>query len=504
MRQIQKAFAMIPKHQKSSFAAHALKWVVAAGIVSASQLAFAQTTDAEVKTTQGSSKRMAFAFQDVPVRALLQVLGETAGANIVVDDTITGTTTLNLKDATWNEALDVVAHAKHLNVEQKNNTYFVSNKYASYDQGGNADAGFADYNGQSEVIQLNYQKADDVRKMIGTEGQSLLSKQGAVTSDSLTNQLVIQDSPERVNKIRQLVRKIDVPARQVLIEARIVEAQDSFSRSLGVKLGFNDASHSGFTTVTDPLDSTKTISVPVRSGATFGNNISNILDATGQTSSTPSASSIGSMINFPAAASSSGNAAANFALSLYSSGLSQFINLEVSALETDGKGKIISSPRVVTSNNVTAIIEQGTEIPYQQQANSSGATSVSFRKASLKLEVTPQITPKGDVVMDVDVAKDSVGTLTTSGYTINTKHVKTQVKIENGGTVVIGGIYQESSANSVDKVPLLGDIPLLGNLFKTTNKGTSKTELLIFLTPYVLDEQGHPMPVSNANAVQAE
>ena len=278
-----------------------------------------------------------------------------------------------------------------------------------------------------------------------------------------------------------------------MIEARIVEAEDSFSRSLGVKLGFNNASHSGFTTITDPLDASKTISVPVRSGVTVGSTLSNVLGATGQTTS----STVGNMINFPALSNSSGTSAASFALSLYSSGLSQFVNLEVSALETDGKGKIISSPRVVTSNNVTAVIEQGTEIPYQQQANSSGATSVSFRKASLKLEVTPQITPKGDVVMDVDVAKDSVGTLTSAGYTINTKHVKTKVKVENGGTVVIGGIYQESTGNTVEKVPLLGDLPLLGNLFKTTNKSTSKTELLIFLTPYVLDEQGHPLAVSN-------
>ena len=173
--------------------------------------------------------------------------------------------------------------------------------------------------------------------------------------------------------------------------------------------------------------------------------------------------------------------------------MSRFINLEISALETDGKGKMISNPRVVTSNNVKAIIEQGTEIPYQQ-ATSSGATSVSFRKANLKLEVTPQIAPNGEVVLDVDVTKDSVGAMTTQGYAINTKHVKTQVTIDNGGTLVIGGIYQEDNRKAVDKVPLLGDIPLLGNLFKTTTRSVNKNELLIFLTPHLLDARGNILP----------
>ncbi|TDR33011.1 type IV pilus secretin PilQ [Hydromonas duriensis] len=469
--------------------------------------ALAQTVEQSLSTFSQSAssnettKRMAFAFQDVPVRALLQVLGETAGVNIVADDSITGTVSLNLKEATWKQALDVIARAKRLRVEQNDNTYFVSaddlSLSSSDDGSGSVTYGS---HGQSDVIQLQYQKAEDVRRMIGSDGQRLLSKQGAVTADALTNQLVVQDSPSRVAQIRQLMNKIDVPARQVLIEARIVEADDSFSRSLGVKLGFNDASHSGFTQVSDPLDSSKNISVPVRSGVTFGNNMLNVLGATGQVNTT----TVGNMINFPASSNSMGTPAASLALSLYSSGLSRFVNLEVSALETDGKGKVISSPRVVTSNNVTAVIEQGTEIPYQQQANSSGATSVSFRKASLRLEVTPQITPKGDVVMDVDVSKDSVGTLTSAGYTINTKHVKTQVKIENGGTVVIGGIYQEASDKRVEKVPLLGDLPLLGHLFKNTNKSTSKTELLIFLTPHVLDEQGHSLPVSGSKVARFE
>ena len=294
------------------------------------------------------------------------------------------------------------------------------------------------------------------------------------------------------------MKKIDVAAKQVLIEARIVEAGDSFSRSLGVKLGFTDRSRSGYRTVPDPLDPSKTIDLPVRrdSGAVFGGTLQGVTDLSGQTNTNGigrPATVDNSSINFPALVSAAGINPATFAVSLFRSGLSQFINLEISALETDGKGKVISSPRVVTSNNVKAIIEQGTEIPYQQTTN-LGATSTTFRKANLKLEVTPQITPSGDVVMDVDVTKDSVGTLlTNAGYTINTKHVQTQVKIENGGTVVIGGIYQEESQNSESKVPFLGNIPLLGNLFKTKNRNTSKTELLIFLTPHLLDAKGQPI-----------
>ena len=377
---------------------------------------------------QNTDKRMDFTFQDVPVRALLQVLGETAGVNLVADDSVAGTVTLNLKDATWQEALGVVSRSKRLNVEQNNGTYYVS---------GEREVGYAD---------APIQSAGDAGK------------------------------------------KIDMHAKQVLIEARIVEAGDSFSRNLGIKLGFNDLTNTGYRTVPDPSDASKTIRVPVsaptKSGTVFGSSIANVQNQSGQDTSISN-----SMINFPALATGAVNPA-TFAVSLFRSGLSQFINLEVSALETDGKGKVISSPRVVTSNGVKAVIEQGTEIPYQQ-STSSGATSVSFRKANLKLEVTPHITPSNEVVMDVDVTKDSVGSLlTAAGYTINTKHVQTQVKIENGGTVVIGGIYQEESANSENKVPLLGDIPLLGYLFKTKNKTTNKTELLVFLTPHLLDAKG--------------
>ena len=402
---------------------------------------------ASTNTAKANEKRMDFAFQDIPVRALLQLLGETAGVNIVTDESVGGTITLNLKQAGWQEALDVIVRAKNLRTEQLGGAIYVRG---------------------NELVSNNY--ATDVPN-------------------------------DRMQRPRY-------SQEQVLIEARIVEAEDSFSRTLGVKLGFNDMSRTqyrrGYERVLDPNGSGEyidlPIKIPVRSpsrGAIYGGNTASVAQLSGQTSETvglgiaPTGGN--SMINFPALVSAGGVDPASFAVSLFNSSMSRFINLEISALETDGKGKMISNPRVVTSNNVKAIIEQGTEIPYQQ-ATSSGATSVSFRKANLKLEVTPQIAPNGEVVLDVDVTKDSVGAMTTQGYAINTKHVKTQVTIDNGGTLVIGGIYQEDNRKAVDKVPLLGDIPLLGNLFKTTTRAVNKNELLIFLTPHLLDARGNILP----------
>ena len=472
---------------------------------------FAQTTalgssqSVGLKSVSSAEKRMEFAFQDIPVRALLQLLGETAGVNVVTDESVNGTITLNLKNATWQEALDVIVRAKNLRTEQSGGTVYVKGLGVVSGFAPSADAmGGYDYGMASsyDAIVLQYQKAEDVRAMIGRDGQRLLSEQGSVTADPITNQLLIQDSPDRIAQIRGLIERIDKPGRQVLIEARIVEAEDSFSRSLGVKLGFNDRSHLGYRVVPDPNDASKTITIaqPVSgSGVVFGGNTAAVQGLSGQTTLTNAISTANQMINFPAAISAAGVDPASFAMSLFNSSLTRFVNLEISALETDGKGKIISNPRVVTSNNIKAIIEQGTEIPYQE-STSSGATNVAFRKANLKLEVTPQIAPNGEVVLDVDVTKDSVGTRTNEGYAINTKHVKTQVKIDNGGTLVIGGIYQEDNRRSVDKVPLLGDIPVLGNLFKTTTRSVSKNELLIFLTPHILDARGNILP-AKVNAV---
>jgi type IV pilus assembly protein PilQ len=333
---------------------------------------------------------------------------------------------------------------------------------------------------RTETFQLNYQKAEAFKKVFGIDtssgGNSILSKRGSAVVDPRTNQLFITDLPSKLEQIRKLVQKVDVASRQVLIEARIVEANDTFSKNLGAKLAFGyrgSPNNTNFEASGQQTGTTKTAggSAP---------------DAVGLNSAALETVN-GNAVNLPALGIN-GNTPGSLALTLFNAAASKFIGLELSALEADGKGKIISSPRVITADQLKALIEQGTELPYQQ-ATSSGATSVSFRKANLKLEVTPQITPDGNVILDVDINKDSVGQVTSAGFAIDTKHVKTQVLIDNGGTVVIGGIFQQTERSSVSKVPLFGDIPIFGNLFKTTGVTNDKTELLIFLTPKIVSEK---------------
>jgi len=331
---------------------------------------------------------------------------------------------------------------------------------------------------RTESFQLNYTKAQDVQKMLADRTQPVLSKRGSAVLDARTNTIFVQDVPSRLEEVRKLIAKIDIPVRQVMIEARIVEASDSFARNLGVKLGYNDATP-------DPAQAGNRV-FGTDTRYAVGGNILGAGTTTGQTST-------GSFIpdtlftNLPAAGLNSFNAG-SFAFTLFKSGLTKFINLELTALEADGKGKIISSPRVMTANQVEALIEQGTEIPYQQ-ATSSGATSVSFRKANLSLKVKPQITPDGNIIMTLDVNKDAPGASTPAGVQINTKHVKTEVLVENGGTVVIGGIYEQTDRVDVTQVPFLGDLPYVGFLFKNRSTNTQKTELLVFITPRIVNER---------------
>jgi type IV pilus assembly protein PilQ len=446
------------------------------------------------KLVQGpgyAGEKLSLNFQNIEVRALLQVIADFTNFNVVTSDTVTGSVTLRLKDVPWDQALDIILQAKGLGLRKSGNVILIAPKdelAAKEKVELEAKAQIASLEPlRTQSFQLNYTKAEDVAK--GLAGQSsggggggaaarILSSRGSVIAESRTNQLFITDIPSKLEEIQAMIVKIDIPVRQVLIEARIVEAGDTFGRSLGVKLGSTDlrglrGGVAGY--------GTPEMSVGI------GGNMNAIGLQTGQVSGTTIPFNDTQFVNLPAVGQNN-YSAATFAVSLFSAAANRFLNLEISALEADGKGKVVSSPRVITADQVKALIEQGEELPYQT-ATSSGATALQFRKANLKLEVTPQITPEGNVILDVDVNKDSVGRNTAAGFAIDTKHVRTQILVENGGTVVIGGIFTQNERDDVTKVPLLGDIPFLGNLFKTKTRTTSKTELLVFLTPKVITDR---------------
>jgi type IV pilus assembly protein PilQ len=334
---------------------------------------------------------------------------------------------------------------------------------------------------RTEAFQLNYTKAADIAAQIsaGTGAARIITARGSVIAEPRTNQVFVTDIGSRLDAVRDLIAKLDIPVRQVLIEARIVEASDSFGRSLGVKLGGSDlrgirGGDAGYSIGGNGNRIALGGTYNAVSGTT-GESVNNLDTVNTQ------------FVNLPATGQGGYNPA-TFAISLFSAAANRFLNLELSALEADGKGKLVSSPRIVTAHNQKALIEQGTEFPYQQ-ATSSGATSVAFRRATLKLEVTPQITPEGNILLDLDIAKDSRGETTAAGIAINTKHIKTQVLVENGGTVVIGGIFELTESDSESKVPLLGDIPLAGNLFKSRTRSTAKQEMLVFITPKMIADR---------------
>jgi type IV pilus assembly protein PilQ len=333
---------------------------------------------------------------------------------------------------------------------------------------------------RSETFQLNYTKAADLVQLLrggaqagGSTNLPILSKRGSAVADVRTNIVFVQDIPSRLEAARRMIATTDIPVRQVLIEARIVEANDKFGRSLGVRLG------------THWFNTSRLFGGPNR--YTVGGQLNDVADHSGQPAA-PSTIPGSLSVNLPAATTLAGEQVGAFSIVLLNSSATKFLNLELTALESDGKGKIISSPRVVTANQIEALIEQGTEIPYQQ-ATSSGATSIAFRKATLSLRVKPQITPDGNVIMDVDINKDAVGVQTAAGFAIDTKHVKTSVLVENGGTVVIGGIYTQEDRNQVNKIPFFGDLPAVGPLFRNYYRQDDKTELLVFLTPRIIDER---------------
>lgn len=445
------------------------------------------------KLTQGTQgyrgEKLSLNFQNVEVRAVLQVIADFTGLNIITSDTVSGNLTLRLKDVPWDQALDIVMQAKGLDMRKNGTVLWIAPKDELLTKEKlelEQRAQIAELEPlRTETFQLNYQKAESFKLVFGLDGggdgkNRLLSKRGSATIDPRTNQLFVTDIASKLEDVRKLVQKTDIASKQVLIEARIVEANDTFSKNLGIKLGFAD-----FRTLRGG-DTGYQLSGNNRAALT--GNYQGIGEQTGQAIvGSDSYAPNTQFINMPAAGINGVNPG-SIAVSLFSAAANRFLNLELSALEADGKGKIISSPRVVTADQLKATIEQGTELPYAV-STSSGATSIVFRKANLKLDVTPQITPDGNVILDVDVNKDSVGIETRAGFAIDTKHVKTLVLVENGGTVVLGGIFQQTERDSVSQVPMLGDIPVLGNLFKTKSRTNDKTELLIFITPKIMADR---------------
>ena len=457
---------------------------------------------------------MSMNFQNIEVRTALQIVADFTGLNIITSDSVTGALTLKLHKVPWDQVLDIMAQAKGLSVRKQGNVIWVApraevaarekleyeSKLAAQNLEPMQTRGFA----------LNYAKAVDVLTQIqgGTVlpavpamggygglggaglgypppasalpfsvssmggGSRILSTRGSAMAEPRTNQLFVTDIAERIDQVVQMIAKIDIPLRQVMIEARIVQASDTFGQTLGVRLG--GMGQGGAQSVWGPTNTNVIANAnPTAQQATSFNIADKALDTSGQ------------FVNLPAAGLN-GFASASFAVSIFNSAKNRFLNLELSALEADGKGKVVSSPRVVTADQAKAVIEQGTELPYQVAA-ASGASTLAFRKANLKLEVTPQITPEGGIVLDLDISKDNVGQITPAGFAIDTKHIKTQVLVENGGTVMIGGIYETSEQEDEYKVPFLGDIPVLGYLFKNRRQVQAKQELLVFITPKMLD-----------------
>lgn len=403
------------------------------------------------------------------VRAVLKMLADEAGLNLVLSEQVQGQVSLQLQAVPWEQGLELVLGLNKLMHRRMGNVLWVMSRQEWLDQQKqHVEAGLVLTQAQPLQLlprRLLYARASDVAKQLQGAGGKWLSARGTVMAEPRTNQLFVSDVPDRVQAMEQIINALDVPVRQVVIEARILEADSRFGESLGVKLGAG-------------------LSVPLSVGGKTGRGqLGGALLPEGAGVSTLPQSS------FPATgAGQAVYAPASVAVSLFNAAADRFINLEISALESQGKGQVISRPRVVTADQTPALIEQGTEIPYQTSSGNTG-TSTTFRKANLKLEVTPQITPEGDVIMDVDVNRDSVGQLTQSGYTINTKHVKTQVRVENGGTVVLGGIYEKTQNQDQTGVPGLSQVPVLGWLFKGREQVDRHTELLVFLTPKVVAER---------------
>ena len=475
------------------------------------------------KLTQGTrqgykGEKLSLNFQNVEVRAVLQVIADFTGLNIITSDTVTGSLTLRLKDIPWDQALDIIMQTKGLDMRKNGNVVLIAPreeialKERQYLENAQAISDLEPL--ISESFQLNYIKANDLLNLIGTNKQqqfglgagqtattggqgSFISKRGVAVVDPRTNILFVQDTASRLEEIRKIIRQIDIPNRQVMIEARIVNANDNFSRQLGVRFGqqtgftFNNKKYAGGSSgslATQPVVTCTGGSATTPATCTRATNTQTPFELASGIATAGYSDSPQLNVNLPVV-----NPAGQIALTLINLGSGNLINLELSALEADNRGKVVSSPRVVTADNQKAQIEQGTEVPVVTPGTANNPATVTFKKAVLSLLVTPQITPDNRITMGVEIHKDSVGQFVPTGNggfvpSIDTKNVTTQITVNNGDTAVIGGIYEETSNNTINSVPFLGEIPIVGYLFKQTSRTTEKTELLIFLTPRVIKE----------------
>ncbi len=409
------------------------------------------------KQNTQNTARFTINAQHVDLRVLLNHITQLAGMRLILGNDVEDYASIHVKDLEALTILREIVQNHKLIMSQYGELVWINRPIKL---------------GELETVQipLRYQRAEVLKQSLNLDNNGhapFLSKSGMVVIDQRTNQLFISDTPDRITAIRRIIEWLDVPTRQVEIVVQIVEADDGFGRTLGARLGARlGATDKG------------------GSGAVFGGNTSAVAVSSGQVNNAGDALTNSQIVNLPANPLG-GNAPATFAGSLFSANAQQFLNLELSALENSGKGKVLSRPRLITADQLQALIEQGTELPYQQ-TSSSGNVQVSFRKANLRLEVQPQITPDNTVVLNVEISKDSVGQETRSGFAIDTKHIKTQVTVDDGGTVMLGGIETQSERTTENKVPWLGDIPYLGWLFKNNSKNQSKTELLVFITPKII------------------
>ena len=443
-----------------------------------------------------AGEKLSLNFQNVEVRAVLQVIADFTGLNIITSDTVGGNLTLRLKDVPWDQALDIILQAKGLSKRKNGNVVLIAptDELAAKEKLAlEANAAISDLEPvRTESYALSYAKAEDLRKMFTDKDQRILSKRGTATIDERTNTIFLQDTGGRLEEARRLIQQLDIPVRQVLIEARIVIADDKWGRSLGARFGtqsvFNSNNYNFGVSGTSADTAVPLPNNPIsRGSSSLTYNQGNPQLLFGGIPPGVGTVPIGAQpeqlnVNLPVA-----GAAGQIALSILNLGSGNLVNIELSALEADNRGKVVSSPRVITADKRKAVISQGTEIPYLTAA-ASGATTISFKPAVLELAVTPRITPDDRIIMDLEVKKDSVGQVFAGVPSVDTKKVSTQVLVDNGDTIVLGGIFEQTTRTTVDKVPFLGDVPILGHMFRRTVKQDDKTELLIFVTPKIVKD----------------